>query len=98
MRAAGLNDSADDALGYIRAVRARPLRATLEEPLWQTFVEQTTEMLAFIERRTSLRFGIGGEPDPYMWSAGARARGRNVSPRPFASLPSVPGGVASGLR
>ena len=82
MRAAGLNDSADDALGYIRAV-APDGWAALEEPLWQTFVEQAPEMLAFIERRTSLRFGIGGEPDPYMEAPGARARGRNVSPRPF---------------
>ena len=74
MRAAGLHDSADDALGYIRAV-APDGWAELEEPLWQTFVEQAPEMLSFIERRTSLRFGLGGEPDPYMEAPGARAPG-----------------------
>jgi 3-oxosteroid 1-dehydrogenase len=82
MRAAGLHDSADDALRYIRAV-APDGWAELEEPLWQTFVEQAPEMLSFIERRTSLRFGLGGEPDPYMEAPGARGRGRNVSPRPY---------------
>jgi len=82
MRAAGLHDSADDALAYIRSV-APDGWAETEEPLWQTFVEQAPQMLSFVERHTSLRFGIGGEPDPYMQAPGARPRGRNVSPRPF---------------
>jgi 3-oxosteroid 1-dehydrogenase len=82
MRAAGLHDSADDALAYIRAV-APDGWAEVEEPLWQTFVEQAPEMLSFVERHSTLRFGLGGEPDPYMDAPGARASGRNVSPRPF---------------
>ena len=83
MRAAGLPDSADDALSYIRAV-APDGWAGVEEPLWRTFVDRAPEMLSFVERRTSVRFGLGGEPDPYMEAPGARRRGRNVSPRPFS--------------
>ncbi|MEP7302042.1 MAG: FAD-dependent oxidoreductase [Caldimonas sp.] len=82
MRAAGLSDSSADALAYIRAVAPEGW-AEVEEPLWRTFVEKAPEMLSFVELRTSLRFGIGGEPDPYMEAPGARARGRNVSPRPI---------------
>ena len=41
-------------------------------------------MLSFVERRTSLRFGVGGELRlTYMQAPGARAGGRNVSPRPY---------------
>jgi 3-oxosteroid 1-dehydrogenase len=82
MRAAGLHDSADDALAYIRAVAPEGW-AEVEEPLWRTFVEHAPDMLSFVERHSTLRFGLGGEPDPYMDAPGARARGRNVSPRPF---------------
>jgi hypothetical protein len=95
--AAGLHDSADDALRYIRAV-APDGWAELEEPLWQTFVEQAPEMLSFIERRTSLRFGLGGGPIR-TWRRRERAPGDATSRRGrIASLPSVPGGIASGLR
>ncbi len=87
MLAAGLSDSADDALRYIRAV-APPGWAEVEEPLWQAFVAQAPAMLAFVEQHSALRFGLGGEPDPYPDAPGARLRGRNVSPRPlrFARL------------
>lgn len=87
MRAAGLPDSADDALAYIRAV-APPGWAADEEPLWQAFVANAPTMLEFVERHSALRFGLGGEPDPYPDAPGARLRGRNVSPRPlrFAEL------------
>lgn len=83
MLAAGLHDSAADALEYIRAV-APPGWARDEEPLWQAFVTQAPQMLAFVERHSALRFGLGGEPDPYPDAPGARLRGRNVSPRPLA--------------
>ncbi|MBW7925242.1 MAG: FAD-dependent oxidoreductase [Burkholderiaceae bacterium] len=87
MAAAGLADSAEDALEYIRAV-APPGWAADEEPLWQAFVEHAPAMLRFVERESPLRFGMGGEPDPYPDAPGARLRGRNVSPRPlrFAEL------------
>jgi len=97
MRAAGLPDSADDALSYIRAV-APDGWAEVEEPLWRAFVDRAPEMLSFVERRTSVRFGLGGEPDPYMEAPGARRRGRNVSPRPFPSPHWAPGAIASVLR
>ncbi|MCG3189182.1 MAG: 3-oxosteroid 1-dehydrogenase [Burkholderiaceae bacterium] len=87
MLAAGLHDSAADALEYIRAV-APPGWASDEEPLWQAFVTHAPQMLAFVERHSALRFGLGGEPDPYPDAPGAKLRGRNVSPRPlrFAQL------------
>lgn len=82
MAAAGLVDTAADALEYIRAV-APPGWAAEEETLWQAFVEHAPAMLSFVERESPLRFGLGGEPDPYPQAPGARLRGRNVSPRPL---------------
>lgn len=81
MAAAGLTDSPEEALTYIRAL-APPGWAATEEPLWRSFVETVPAALRFIEQHSLLRLVLGNEPDPYMETPGAKC-GRNVSPLPF---------------
>jgi 3-oxosteroid 1-dehydrogenase len=95
MRAAGLDDSADEALRYIRAV-APDGWAEVEEPLWQTFVEQAPEMLSFIERR-NLTLQPRQGADPYMEAPGAWPRTQCL-PRPYPFAALGPWRIASGLR
>ena len=82
MAAAGQADSRAEALAYLHAV-APPGWAEREAPLWEAFVDTAPAMLRFFERHSPLRFVLGREPDPYMEAPGAKAWGRNVSPRPF---------------
>jgi 3-oxosteroid 1-dehydrogenase len=83
MLAAGIADSPADALTYIRA-NAPAGWAVEEEPLWRAMVEHAPEMLAFLERRTPLRFELVHHPDLYVESPGGRLTGRMVSPKAIA--------------
>lgn len=81
--AAGIEDSAEEALAYIRAAAPEGWAET-EEPLWQAFVRAAPEMLRFVEARTPLRFALTPEPDPLRDLPGAKARGRMMSPLPLS--------------
>jgi 3-oxosteroid 1-dehydrogenase len=83
MLAAGLQDSPDDALTYLRAV-APDGWAEVEEPLWRAFAEHAPGTLAFIEARTPLEFELVHHPDPYVEAPGGRLHGRMLSPRPIS--------------
>jgi len=80
MLAAGLADSPDEALTYLRAVAPEGW-AEAEEPLWREFVERAPETLRFLEAHTPLRFELVHHPDPYAEAPGGKAHGRMLSPR-----------------
>lgn len=80
MLAAGLTDSKDEALRYLRAV-APDGWSEVEEPLWLAFVEHAPETLAFLEAHTPLVFDLVHHPDPYAEAPGGKAHGRMLSPR-----------------
>lgn len=81
--AAGIEDSAEEALAYIRAAAPEGWAET-EEPLWRAFVQAAPEMLRFVEAHTPLRFALTPEPDPLRTLPGAKARGRMMSPLPLS--------------
>lgn len=81
--AAGLHDDRQAALTYIRSVAPDGWQET-EDALWQNFVEEAPNMLAFLEHHTPLRFSLLDDPDPYLGKPGAMKKGRMVSP---AALP-----------
>src|ERR1043165_5476901 len=79
MLAAGLSDSPDETLTYIRAVSPPGWRET-EDELWQALAEQSAPMLRFLEDRTPLVFELVNHPDFYVEAPGGRLFGRMVSP------------------
>jgi 3-oxosteroid 1-dehydrogenase len=81
-RAAGLSDSAEDALDYLRAASPPGWRAT-EEPLWRAFVDAAPRALTFLEAASPLRFSLCHGPDPLADLPGAKASGRTVTPLPL---------------
>jgi 3-oxosteroid 1-dehydrogenase len=81
--AAGLADSAEEALAYLRAAAPEGWAAT-EDPLWQRLVEAAPEMLRFVEAHSPLRFALTPEPDPLRHLPGAKPRGRMLSPLPLS--------------
>lgn len=80
MLAAGLADSPDEALTYVRAV-APGGWAEIEEPLWRAFVASAPAMLQFVEAHSPLQFELVHHPDPYIEAPGGKAHGRMLSPR-----------------
>ncbi|EHL95333.1 FAD binding domain protein [Acetobacteraceae bacterium AT-5844] len=80
---AGIVDSAEEALTYIRAGAPEGWAET-EDALWQAFVHAAPEMLRFVEANTPLRFALTPEPDPLRSLPGAKARGRMMSPLPLS--------------
>ena len=78
----GVSDSPEAALTYIRAVSPEGWHNT-DEPLWRAFVEQSPNMLKFLEAQTPLRFIPNHEPDPYAEEPGGMEKGRNVSAAPL---------------
>lgn len=83
MLAAGLADSQEEALTYLRAVAPEGWRE-VEDPLWRAFVEHAPEMLRFLEAHTPLEFELVHHPDPYVEAPGGKFTGRMVSPRPIS--------------
>jgi 3-oxosteroid 1-dehydrogenase len=81
--AAGIEDSAGEALAYIRAAAPEGWAET-EDALWQAFVHAAPEMLRFVEANTPLRYALTPEPDPLRTLPGAKARGRMMSPLPLS--------------
>lgn len=76
---AGIEDSVEEALTYIRAAAPEGWAVT-EEPLWRAFVEAAPEMLRFVEAHTPLRYALTPEPDPLRTLPGAKPKGRMMSP------------------
>ena len=81
--AAGIADSPEEALAYIRAA-APDGWAQTEDALWQRLVEASPRMLRFIEENSPLRFALTPEPDPLRDLPGAKPRGRMLSPLPLS--------------
>jgi 3-oxosteroid 1-dehydrogenase len=81
--AAGIEDSPEEALAYIRAAAPEGWAAT-EDPLWQRLVEASPAMLRFVEAHSPLRFALTPEPDPLRDLPGAKPRGRMLSPLPLS--------------
>ncbi|ODN71070.1 FAD-dependent oxidoreductase [Methylobrevis pamukkalensis] len=81
-REAGIDDSPEQALAYIRAAAPEGW-AEEEDPLWQRFVAAAPAMLDFVEAATPLCFALSDDADPLLHLEGARRTGRMVSPRPL---------------
>ena len=81
--AAGIGDSVEEALTYVRAAAPDGWAAT-EDALWQAFLRAGPAMLRFLEDRTPLRFALTPEPDPLRTLPGAKPRGRMLSPLPLS--------------
>ena len=81
--AAGIEDSPEEALAYIRAAAPEGWAET-EDALWQRLVTESPAMLRFIEQKTPLRFRLTPEPDPLRDLPGAKPRGRMLSPLPLS--------------
>ncbi|MBK3823721.1 FAD-binding protein [Paraburkholderia aspalathi] len=81
--AAGLEDSVDEALTYLRAASPSGWQET-EDDLWASFVRAAPRALAFIETATPLRFALTREPDTMPERAGGKLRGRMLSPKPLS--------------
>src|SRR5262245_20807432 len=80
--AAGIEDSPEEALTYIRAAAPEGWAET-EEALWQRLVAESPAMLRFVEERSPLRFRLTPELDPLRDLPGAKPRGRMLSPLPL---------------
>ncbi|MBM3597113.1 MAG: FAD-dependent oxidoreductase [Alphaproteobacteria bacterium] len=83
MLAAGMSDSKDEALTYIRAVAPEGWQA-VEDALWRAFVDHAPETLEFIERHTPLAFELVHHPDLYSEAPGGKYNGRMVSTLPIS--------------
>ncbi len=81
--AAGIEDSAEEALAYIRAAAPEGW-AAIEDPLWQRLVTAGPAMLRFVEAHSPLRFALTPEGDPLRDLPGAKPRGRMLSPLPLS--------------
>jgi 3-oxosteroid 1-dehydrogenase len=80
---AGLADSAEEALAYIRAAAPEGWAAA-EDALWQRLVAAAPAMLRFVEAHSPLRFRLTPEGDPLRHLPGAKPRGRMLSPLPLS--------------
>ncbi|WP_323014841.1 FAD-dependent oxidoreductase [Devosia sp.] len=91
MLAAGIEDSPENALRYLRAT-ARDGWQQDEDALWKAFADNAPKMLAFLEANTPLKFEMIDEPDIFAERAGGVEYGRMLSTRPIRRT------VAAGLR
>ncbi|WPO98049.1 FAD-dependent oxidoreductase [Pseudomonas sp. HR96] len=78
--AAGIADSSEEALDYLRA-SAPPGWQSAEEPLWRAFSAAAGAMIECLEGHSPVRFELTDEPDPLAQYPGAKARGRMLAPR-----------------
>ena len=91
-RKAGIKDSEDEALTYLRATAPEGW-AESEDALWQSFVAAAPRALELIDELTPIEFELTPEPDPMGEYDGASRGGRMMSPKvlrrklagPFAS-------------
>src|SRR5215813_13773345 len=83
MLAAGLEDSPEQVLAYLRATAPAGWQQQ-EDDLWKAFAAAAPPMLAFLEAHTPLRFELVHHPDLYVEAPGGRFSGRMVSPKPLS--------------
>jgi 3-oxosteroid 1-dehydrogenase len=81
-RAAGIDDSPEDTLRYLRATAPAGWQES-EDALWENFARRAPEMLTFVEANSPLRFALTEESDPLLGYPGAKEKGRMLSPRPL---------------
>jgi len=79
---AGIEDSVQEAIEYIRAASPPDWREQ-EDELWSAFAKNAPLMLRFLEDHTPLRFVLAAEPDIMAERAGGKIRGRMLSPLPL---------------
>lgn len=79
MLAAGLSDSPEEALAYLRAT-APPGWVEDEGELWEALAQNSAPMLRFVEEKTPLVFELVNGPDPFAEAPGGKLKGRMVSP------------------
>ena len=80
--AAGVSDSPEEALAYLRATAPQGWRET-EDSLWNSFATHAGPMLRFVEEHTPLRFALTSEPDVFSEAPGAKRFGRMTAPGPL---------------
>ena len=80
MLAAGLRDSPEEALAYLRTT-APPGWHNEEHELWEALAQNAAPMLRFLEDRTPLSFELVNGPDPFAEAPGGKLKGRMVSPK-----------------
>jgi 3-oxosteroid 1-dehydrogenase len=81
--AAGVADSKQEALDYLRAVQPADWAET-EGSRHRAFVENAPAMLKFVSSNTPIDFRLIDEPDPYVEAPGGKKYGRMVSPMPLS--------------
>lgn len=93
-REAKIDDSAEEALRYIRS--ASPLGwQDREDSLWQAFVGNADRMLEFLCNATPLKFELVDQADPYSECPGGKRFGRMLSPTALSrnTLGSLAGAI-----
>lgn len=81
--AAGVADSREEAIAYLRACQPSEW-GDKEEARHQAFVQNAPDMLRFIADNTPIDFRLIDEPDPYVEAPGGKKFGRMMSPRPLS--------------
>lgn len=82
-RAAGVKDSPDEALAYLRATAPEGWAET-EDALWQAFARNAPRALEFIDDNTPLKFVVTKEPDPFSEYPGGKIHGRQLTVEPLS--------------
>jgi 3-oxosteroid 1-dehydrogenase len=82
-REAGLADSRDEALGYLRAASPHGWSES-EDALWQNFIDHAAQMIDFVAAHSPLRYELLAEPDPQAEQPGGKRQGRMISPAPLS--------------
>jgi 3-oxosteroid 1-dehydrogenase len=79
-RAAGIQDSPEEALEYLRNALPQQWAAS-DDALRRALAENAGPMLQFVEQHSPLRFKLTPEPDPVSDAPGSKAKGRMLSPQ-----------------
>ena len=77
--AAGIADSREEAISYLRAAAPDGWEES-EDERWRSFVANAPDMLRFLSDNTPLDFRVVEEPDPFAEAPGGKLVGRMVSP------------------
>lgn len=81
--AAGVSDTPEEALDYIRATAPNGWAET-EDKLWESMVHAGPEMLKLVDQHSPVRFSVTKIADPFMDKPGAKAWGRVLSLEPIS--------------
>jgi 3-oxosteroid 1-dehydrogenase len=83
MKKAGLNDSVEEGLVYLKAIT----KGIVSEARLRAYVESGSEMVKYLEEHSRVRFQVvPGYSDYYPGVAGSKAEGgRTIEPAPFSA-------------